>query len=491
MKKIMSILVFLLLTNLCWADGAKENYQKSECGPSEVTSVFPNSGVIRLDKKMPAEVRLNTPFTYEIKITNTTDSAITNIVVREQFDENYSYISSTPSAKIEGNTLIWTTSELKKKANGIITVTGVAKEAKCLTNCATVTFNKKMSLCANVKVVNPKLQLRKTAPAEVLLCDPIDIQLIVSNNGSGTTDDVRIVDKLPQGLTTTDGKKEIVINAGKLNAGQSKQFKATLRAEKTGQYINKVVATAGNLTANASTTTVVNQPVLTITKSAPEKRYVGNSITYNITVTNTGDAPANLLVVKDTVPEGTRFVSATNGGKLSADKVIWNLGTLKADFKNTVSMTVMPASSGIVRNTATASAVCAEGVKSSASTNIIGIPAILLEVIDIKDPVQIGKETTYVIAATNQGSAIGTNIKIECMLENNMEYVSSSGATIGTLEGDTIRFAALKNLNPKAKATWNVVVKAVKEGDVRFKVTMNTEQLQRPVEETEATRLYE
>ena len=52
-------------------------------------------------------------------------------------------------------------------------------------------------------------------------------------------------------------------------------------------------------------------------------------------------------------------------------------------------------------------------------------------------------------------------------------------------------FAPLAKPAPKAKAEWRVVVKAVKAGDVRFKVTMNTDQLTRPVEETESTNLYE
>jgi hypothetical protein len=36
-----------------------------------------------------------------------------------------------------------------------------------------------------------------------------------------------------------------------------------------------------------------------------------------------------------------------------------------------------------------------------------------------------------------------------------------------------------------------VVVTALKEGDTRFKATMNADELNRSVEETEATRIYE
>ena len=146
---------------------------------------------------------------------------------------------------------------------------------------------------------------------------------------------------------------------------------------------------------------------------------------------------------------------------------------------------------GTVRNVAKATATCAEGVSASAQTSIEGIPAVLLEVIDLNDPIEVGGNETYVITATNQGSMADTNIAIVCTLEENETYVSSSGATTGRAEGNKVVFQPLASLAPKAQAQWKVVVKAVKAGDVRFKVTMNTDQLTRPVEETESTNLYE
>ena len=49
---------------------------------------------------------------------------------------------------------------------------------------------------------------------------------------------------------------------------------------------------------------------------------------------------------------------------------------------------------------------------SSCTTEVVGVPAILLEVVDVEDPVEVGKEAVYDIKVTNQGSAIGTNIRI-------------------------------------------------------------------------------
>jgi len=56
--------------------------------------------------------------------------------------------------------------------------------------------------------------------------------------------------------------------------------------------------------------------------------------------------------------------------------------------------------------------------------------------------------------------------------------------------GQTIRFAPLATLPAKQKATWRLVVKALTAGDIRITVIMNTQELGRPVQETEATRQY-
>ena len=464
----------------------------SECGPSNVLRSYPCEacGIIQLNKTMPGEVQLNAPFDYTIKVTNVTDMAVTNVVVTENIPGNLSVKNANPAATKDDSKLVWKLGSFAPKQSKQITVSGMATNTDCVKTCATATYV--VPACANVKVVQPKLQLKKTAPAEVLLCDPIPVKFVVTNSGSGSARNVKIEDTLPAGLRTAEGRSKLVFDAGTLATGQSRQFSATLKASKTGKYVNKAVASsAAGLKDESETTTIVRQPVLAISKTGPEKRYLGRSVDYDITVTNKGDAPAKNLVLEDQLPLGVKFVAASNGGKALAGKVSWNLGTLAPGSSRKVSVTVMPNEAGTLTNTVSATATCAEGVTASVKTLVAGIPAVLLEVIDIEDPVELGSQTTYVIIATNQGSSPGTNISIVCTLEDNEQYISSTGATRGAIEGNTITFVPLRSLAPKAKATWRVVVKAVKTGDVRFKVTMNTDQLTRPVEETEATHLYE
>lgn len=465
----------------------------TECGPYIVSRVFPgpDCGVVRVDKTMPKEVSLNATFDYSIRLTNLTDVLLTEVVLVEDTPKHYKYANSDPPAEVQGNRLTWTIDRLEPNAAKEIKVVGSATRAACLEHCATVTYV--IPACAYVNVVAPKLTLAKSALQSVIICDPIEAKYVVTNAGSGVAKDVKVTDVLPANLLTTDGKKQVSLDAGSLGPGQSKSYAVKLKAQQTGSYTSKAVARSGDglVAESAPTTTLVTQPVLVLTKVGPKRAYIGRRLQYTVRVMNKGNAAARDTVIEETIPAGVTAIRATAGARIEGSKILWDMGTLASGESKEVTVSYMKQTEGLVTDTASATAYCAEGVKASASTAVEGIAAILLEVIDIDDPVEIGAETTYVITATNQGSQADTNIEIVCTLEDAEQYVSSRGATIGTATGQVVRFAPLASLGPKAKATWQVRVKALKPGDIRFRVEMNTDQLERPVEETEATRLYE
>lgn len=451
----------------------------------------PEYGILQVDKTMPEEVRLDRPFLYVIRVTNLTEAMLTDVVITETVSNDFQFKGSEPTAAAEGNKLIWEIDSLGPKANKSIRISGVATGSRQLEHCTTITHS--IRDCSVVKVVEPTLELRKMAPTEALLCEPIAVDFVVTNTGTGAAENVQIVDTLPAGIQTADGKGKIVLDAGTLASGESRRFSIKLRATRTGAYVNKAIATsASGLRAESEATlTTVRQPILVITKSGPQRQFLGRSLTYEITVTNKGDGPARDTMIEDLVPPGVTSVEATSGAQFSGSKLIWQLGTLEPNVSKTVKVSYTPTKEGDVMATATAAAYCAETVTASARTSISGIAAARLEVVDLEDPVEVGSTTTYLITVTNQGSAADTNIRVVCALDDNLQYVSSAGATAGSIMGKTVSFAPLRNLEPKAKATWRVVVRGARAGDVRLRVTMHTDQLALPVEHTEVTHIYQ
>jgi len=448
------------------------------------------TSAIGVEKGLPREVRLNDDFQYQIVVTNLTGNTLENVVLQDTASGNMKFKSADPKGTMDDAEATWDLGVLRPNEARTITVTATATGEGAAGSCCEVSYD--TFLCASVPVVSPKLALTKSGPAEVLKCEDIVYTFEVKNTGTGTLTNVRINDPLPTGLTTVDGQSNLTIDVGALAAGQAKQYTAKVRADRTGKFTNAATASAGSLSAKSGdVVTTVKAPKLTIEKSCPETLFIGRPIEYTLTVKNVGDGDARDTVVEDRLPTGVTEVAASDRGVVADGRVRWSLGTLKPNESRTLTLRVTPGASGTLRNTAMASAFCADQVTDACETVVTGIPAILLEVVDMQDPVQVGGNTTYVITVTNQGSAPGTNIKLVCTLEANQEFVSAAGATNGTARGSTITFDALATLAPKQQATFRVVVRNVKAGDVRFRTSMTSDQLSREVTETEATNVYE
>jgi uncharacterized repeat protein (TIGR01451 family) len=235
-------------------------------------------------------------------------------------------------------------------------------------------------------------------------------------------------------------------------------------------------------------TSALAAPNVQITKSCPGLRYLGRVATFEITVSNSGDTAADNVVVTDMVPQGISFLKASDGGMRQGGNVVWQLGKLGAGESKTLKTSFQCDRIGKFNNVAKVT-YCVEAT-ATCEMEVRGIPAILLECVDDPDPIEVGGSVTYTIVVTNQGSAVGTNIAITCTLPGEEEYVSSSGPTNATVNGQQISFQPLPSLAPKARATYRVNIKGVGEGDVRFKVEMISDQIKTPVMETESTNIY-
>ena len=463
-------------------------------GNTRVATAYPtgrvDSSVILLEKMAPTQVGVGEPFDYILKVTNLTDLRVDDVSVTDKFPAGFKVASTDPKANsLANNVGNWQLGQLGPNESRLIKVKGSAAGTGTLSQCANVDYV--LPNCIDIDVVEPKLQLVQSAPSDVLLCDLIPIKYEVCNPGSGATKAAVVTASLPAGLKTVDGQTSVSLDAGTLAPGQCRDFTVNTRATKAGSYTNRSAAAAGPLKADSNVTnTAVHQPVLAVEHTCPKTVLLGRQISSVITVRNTGDAASKDTVLEATVPAGVTFLRASDAGTQAMGKVVWNLGSLAVKGSKEVTFTVSPGAVGTYGSRSSVKGACAEPAADSCSTKVIGIPAILLEVVDVEDPIEVGNNETYIITATNQGTSAGTGIKIVATLEASQSYVSSEGATRGTAKGQVITFAPLATLAPKATATWKVIVKAVKEGDVRFTISMTSDQLTRSVDETEATYFY-
>jgi uncharacterized repeat protein (TIGR01451 family) len=471
----------------------------SAATPGSVTIFLPggteSSSVLRLTKTAPPEVSVGQEFDTTVEVTNlTSDTTLRDVTVVGSTDGNVEIVSSSPSASSSNGSPSWSLGSIEPGQTQSITVTQKANATGSLVECATVTYTP--FACLAINVTEPALQLAKTMPVEVMACDPIPVRYVVTNTGSGPARGVEVRDELPDGLVVASSQRRVVVApVGTLAPGESKAFEVTLEATQTGELTNRAVASGqGGLTAEDSAVVNVIKPEVSITKTAPERIFMGRTIDYDISITNDGNGPARDVVVTDTLPANVTFVSASGNGTQSGSQVVWNVGTLPVGATRDFTISVRPTAIGDYTNSVNVTGYCVEQTADTtrdAATQVQGIPAVLLEVVDAIDPVEVGTNTTYVITVTNQGSAVDRDIDLKVTLEDGAEFISGTGPTQVTGQGLNVDLAPLASLQPKQKATWQIVVKANAAGDKRFRVEMDTAQIGRPVLETEATNFYE
>lgn len=482
-----------------WSFGKGEEKQEEDRsiddGMAKSSIAYPTGKIstssLLLEKSYPRTVRLGTEYGYKIMVTNLTALTLQDVSVSEIIPQGFELISASPNYTSKtGDQAIWDIGAMDPNATITLMLKGKATSKEQLPCCTSADYANP-ALCSVSDVVTPDIAVALNAPAEVTTCDRIPLEYTVTNTGDSLLDDVAVMATLPSGVTTPDGKSAVNIDVGQLSAGQSKRVVAYGKARSAGTYNFNAKATSNAASGMASQkATRVVQPSVTVTAEVDRTTtYAGRPVMFTFTIQNNGSTATQDTVLQAKLSSGLDPFSPSDGGRASGNNLTWSIGTLAAGAKKSVTVKAVGQDIGDAMAEAMAQATCTDVQQDTVQTMVKGIPALLLEVVDLIDPIEKGGEETYVVTVTNQGTAKATNIKIKAMLEG-MSHISSTGVTNSSMSGNTIMFSPLPTLAPKDKAQWNIKVSGDKTGDLRFKVTMESDDLTRPVEETESTYVY-
>jgi Domain of unknown function DUF11 len=136
--------------------------------------------------------------------------------------------------------------------------------------------------------------------------------------------------------------------------------------------------------------------------------------------------------------------------------------------------------------------------QTEAVTRAEGPSALLMELVDLDDPVEIGVDTGYAIRVTNTGSKIETNVQLVCVMPDKMEFRGAQSQFRGAqssafcnfhLQGKEVVFE-LPKLAPQADVLFRVNVRGIAPGDLRFRARLTADGLADPVLKEESTKVY-
>lgn len=480
--------------------------QTDRAGYRTTSAYFPTgsaqSSVLLVEETVPTEVLVGQPFDVVYKLTNLSDLTLQDVTLTADGAANFRGESASPEPdKLGDQNAVWMLGDLPPRQSREIQVRGSAVSAGVIAGCVGVTF--RPVLCDTVKVLEPAIELVKTMPPQVIQCDPIPVRLVVRNKGTSALTNVRVTDSLPTGLATDAGQTAVAFDAGTLAPGESKEFTFNAAASKTGKFTNPArVTSAQGVEASAEASVMVTKPVLTIECQTPAMKelvslnqkyteFVGRPFSVCWEVKNTGDAPAANTLVAYALAKELDLISATDGGALDAVKgnVIWNLGTLAPGASKKVCATLVGKVGGDFRLSALTRGACAEDAGTGCNIFIQGVNAILVEVVDDPDPIQVGEETTYTVRVTNQGG--GLDLQDVAVKANFPEGLVPGAASGGAqVSGQTVTWPVVSALPNKQSITYTVKGKGSKAGDNRLEVEVTTKGRQTPIVELESTTVY-
>jgi uncharacterized repeat protein (TIGR01451 family) len=438
----------------------------------------------------PTAGKVNQQSGYSLVVRNICTIPIQQVLVRVRVPAGMSCGETEPKAAGEGNVLVWELGAMQPKEEKVLNMKLRAEQKGDVAPQAWVTFTG--SALLHIKVREPKLALKVQGPPKLLMGETAAFQLEVSNPGDGAADQVKIHANLTDGLECPRGNK-IDFDIGNLAPGETRNVTVMCVTKQGGiQKCEAAAEAEGNLHAQETAQVSVTMPRLDLQLAGPALRYLGRKALYTLKISNPGDAPATNVTISDLVPEGFKVLAASDGGRhdFSSHTVSWFLGEIKPGETHEVKLEVQAVNPGEFKHKASAVGANNLNVESELATRIEGLSALMLEMVDTDDPIEVSSETSYEVRITNTGSKVETDIKLLATIPEKMEFKNATGPVRFQQEGKTIVFEPLEKLAPKADAVFRINVKALDQGIVRFKIQMTSTNLTEPVIKMEATRIY-
>ena len=404
---------------------------------------------------------------FVIEVTNTGAGSAFNVAVSDTLPTNAGLgwsidaANSSPGWSISGGVLSFGPATLAGSASTHVHIVSGTAAATCgdVPNLASVTFTGGTgSDDSTITVECPDINVLKTPDSGTVNAGQNAVFTIVVSNsaaaGTGTAHDVTLTDNLPAGYVWTLGGADkldcsidtvpspdvLSCDFGDLAPGESRTI--TLTAPTTGSNCAVIPNTAtvaasnegqdklGNNSDSASIDVLCAD--ISITKVANPEGPVnaGDTIGFDITVTNSGDGTATGVVMTDELPAGIDWSAGDPTGDTSGVECAIESGTLTCtddamaptdSFTIHISGATTAADCGTVDNTASVTSGNDGSDEASASVGVL-CPDVKVVKDAVNTPIPVGQDLVYSITTSNIGDGVAYDVVLKDTLPAGFDW---------------------------------------------------------------------
>ncbi len=389
-------------------------------------------------------------------VTNTGGSDLANVAVTD----NRVAAVSCPTTSLAPGTSVTCTGTYAIRlqdiaANGFITNTATAVGT-------TPIGQKPVSPPATASIpVAADLALAKTVDNQTpVVGSNVVYTVTVSNAGPSEARNIVVSDPTPIGATFISAVPSVGTydsTAGTwsipaLAVNGSATLTITDRIDSANAVVNSATVTTrdqpdlnpSNETGSTTVNPVVPTTDIAVLKSVDTAEVrVGQTFTSTVTVNNEGPFPATGITVRDPIPIGAAFVSATGTGSYDPDSGVWTVGDLSFPGSATIQIVELAVSPGFVINTAALASVSPTDVNPNndvATANVNITPPLadlgVAKIVRPPDNALVGDTVSFVVSATNSGPDTSPNVVVNDALTSGLQFVSAN-PEVGTYDAAT------------------------------------------------------
>ncbi|MEX2286026.1 MAG: hypothetical protein WD648_02985 [Planctomycetaceae bacterium] len=423
-------------------------------------------------------------------VKNSGESAANNIAIDAFFPGSVRLIKAEPQPTESTDHLSWAISTLTPGEEQTIRIRLIPGARGELATSANVRFTG--SAAGVFQVEEPILHVEIQGPQEVMAGDLASQTVVLSNPGSGIATNVTVEARIPEGLEHPRGQR-LMMEIGSLAPGESRLVRLPLAAVAGGTQTVTVEAKGdANLSQSLSRDIAVIAPSIKIAVEGPSMRYIGRNADYLLTVTNDGTGASNNVRIVHQLPDGFKFVRADKGGKYDpAHKSIgWFVGRLESGQSAAVHVELAAGEPG--RFIQKVAAISEHGARAEAEfpTQVDGTASLVLEIVDLNDPIEVGSETAYEVRVRNEGTAAAKNVGVSCELPSAIELLDANGPAEHLVESGLVVFKSLGQLEAGKTAIYRIHVKGRMAGNLRFRARLVSDSNEEPLIFEELTKFY-